>query len=145
MRIIKAGKEDADALIGLVLSLAQYEHLEPPNDEAVERLKSDLNVRYESFLAFDGSKAVGYAMFYYTYSSFLARPTLYLEDIFVQGEHRKEGIGKALFDSCVREAKEKGCGRMDFVVLDWNSSAQRFYERAGAKAMKEWILYRLSL
>jgi ribosomal protein S18 acetylase RimI-like enzyme len=145
MRIIKAGKEDADALIGLVLSLAQYEHLAPPNDEAVERLRRDLNVKYESFLALEGSNAVGYAMFYYTYSSFLARPTLYLEDIFVLEEHRKEGIGKALFDSCVMEAKEKECGRMDFVVLDWNSSAQRFYERAGAKSMKEWILYRLSL
>ncbi len=137
--------DDADLLLGLICELAHYEHLEPPDEEAKQRLREDLNRRYEAFIAFDDEKAIGYAMFYYTYSSFLAKPTFYLEDIFVLEEQRGKGAGKALFSRCVEEAKQKGCGRVDFVVLIWNENAQRFYEKHGAKPMDEWILYRISL
>lgn len=137
--------DDADPLLGLICELAHYERLEPPDEEAKQRLREDLNRRYEAFIAFDGEKAVGYAMFYYTYSSFLARPTFYLEDIFVLEEYRGKGAGRALFDRCVEEAKHNGCGRIDFVVLRWNENARRFYEKQGAKPMDEWILYRISL
>lgn len=145
MIVRKALKGDAEALLALICELAHYERLEPPSEEAKERLKKDLGVRYEAFLAFDGEEALGYAMFYYTYSSFLAKPTFYLEDIFVLEEHRKEGVGRALFERCVEEAKRTGCGRVDFVVLKWNKSAQLFYERHRARAMDDWTLYRIDL
>jgi len=145
MMIKKASIDHIEQLLELICELAYYEHLEPPDDGAKQRLKQDLNRRYEAFLAFEEKKAIGYAMFYYAYSSFLAKPTLYLEDIFVLEEHRGKGAGKALFEKCVEEAQRNGCGRVDFVVLKWNTSAQRFYEGFGAKPMEEWILYRVSL
>jgi len=145
MMIKKASIDHIEQLLELICELAHYEHLEPPDDGAKQRLKQDLNRRYEAFLAFEGKKAIGYAMFYYAYSSFLAKPTLYLEDIFVLEEHRGKGAGKALFEKCIEEAQRNGCGRVDFVVLKWNTSAQRFYESFGAKPMEEWILYRVSL
>ena len=92
-----------------------------------------------------GKFTVGYAIVFETYSSFLALPTLYLEDIFVLSEYRRHGIGLKLFRYCCAEARRRGCGRMEWVVLDWNKSAIRFYNRLGAKRMKEWQLYRLHL
>ena len=87
---------------------------------------------------------MGYAFIFETYSTFLARPTLYLEDLFVLADYRRMGIGGALLDHCIRLAYERGCGRMEWTCLDWNINAQDVYKRLGAKHLDEWYLFRLT-
>ena len=87
---------------------------------------------------------VGYAFMFETYSTFLALPTLYLEDLFVLPEHRKRGAGSALFRAVVAEAGRRGCGRVEWVVLDWNMLARNFYHRVGARHLDDWCYYRLT-
>lgn len=142
-----AAREDAKAFLSLIDALADYERLPRPSPAARRRLVRDgaaARPRFETLLAFSGGRAVGYAVFFETYSTFLARPTLYLEDLFVLPSHRGLGIGLALFRKCLAEARRRGCGRMDWTVLDWNTPAARFYEKLGAKKMKEWELFRLT-
>ena len=132
-------------LLQLITGLAEYEHLDPPYDTARERLFTDAfsdPPRYEAFLAIADGVPAGYMTFYHTYSSFLARPSLYLEDIFVREEFRHRGIGRELFSFCRDIARERGCGRMDWQVLTWNDPAIRFYEKAGGKRL-EWYSYRI--
>lgn len=133
--------------IALVCALADYEQLERPSADAIERLRHDAfseRPRYEAFLRLDDSNnAVGYAIIFETYSSFLALPTMYLEDLFVLPESRQHGHGKALFEHVRALAHERGCGRMDWTVLDWNQLAREFYHRSGAMHLTEWLLYRL--
>lgn len=144
--IRRAGPDDAPAILGLVGALADYEHLPPPDEAARTRLIRDMTgpgARLEGYLAEVGDRAAGYAFVLETYSSFLALPTLYLEDLFVLPEFRKQRVGIALFRAMVREAHARGCGRMEWTVLDWNMIAIDFYRRLGARHMKEWHLYRL--
>lgn len=133
----------------LVVMLAEYEKLDPPSDEARERLMHDIcgdSPRIEAMLAIDGQgKALGYAITLETYSSFQALPTMYLEDIFVREDARSLGVGSMLFDAVIALGRERGCGRVDWQVLDWNKLARDFYERRGAAPMKEWMLYRIDL
>ena len=146
VRIRKAGKADARSLLRLIDALADYEKLKRPTRQARNRLIRDGRGsarRYDAYLAFSGRTPVGYAIVFETYSSFLALPTLYLEDLFILPEFRKQKIGLALFRHCVGEASRRGCGRMEWVVLDWNAIAIRFYERLGARYLKEWHTYRL--
>jgi len=89
-----------------------------------------------------GGKCVSYVIYFFAYSSFLALPTLFLEDIFVLEEYRGQGIGKKMFDNCREIAKRANCGRIDFTVLKWNKPAQEFYEKNEAERM-EWFFYRL--
>lgn len=129
----------------LIEKLAEYEKLTPPDAEAKIRLKEDgleKEPKYEAYLALLDGKAVGYLIFFMTYSSFVARKTLYLEDIFVLEEHRREGIGQKLFEFCVKLAKDRDCGRLEFCVLNWNEPAIRFYEKNHAERL-DWIFYRL--
>lgn len=144
--IRKATRGDAKVILSLVDALAEYEKLVPPNAAAKERLINDMSgehPRFDAYLAeFDG-RAVGYAFVLETYSSFLALPTLYLEDLFVLPEYRKRKVGYTLFSAMVKEAHRRGCGRMEWAVLDWNQLAIDFYDRLGATHMKEWQLYRL--
>lgn len=143
--IRKAKKSDSRDFIKLVLALAKFESLKPPTSEGRRRLVRDIfeKRKLSLNLAFVEGNAVGYALYFFTYSSFLARPTLYLEDIFVLEEYRGKRMGLKLFRSCVREAKKNGCGRMEWNVLTWNSNAIRFYEKLGANRLKEWYYYRL--
>jgi GNAT superfamily N-acetyltransferase len=138
-------KSDAREFIELVLALAKFEHLDPPSADGRRRLVEDVFVkkRINLFVASEGKKLLGYALYFYTYSSFLAKPSLYLEDLFVREEERKRGVGLALFKRCAREAVSKGCGRMEWAVLTWNEKALRFYENLGAKRQAEWYTYRL--
>jgi len=132
--------------LSLIDALADFEKLKRPTAAARKRLVRDAfgpRRRFDALLAFDGTKAVGYAIIFETYSSFLARPTLYLEDIFILPESRRGGIGRTLFRACLREAKRRGCGRMEWVVLDWNANAIRFYERIGATRLREWLPFRI--
>jgi GNAT superfamily N-acetyltransferase len=146
IKIISAKKKDGKILLSLINALADYEKLKRPDKAARSRLLRDAfgkTKRFRVFLAFDGSTAVGYAIYFFTYSSFLALPTLYLEDLFVLPEYRTKKAGWKLFRSCVAEARKKGCGRMEWVVLGWNKLAIRFYERVGARRLNEWQTYRL--
>jgi GNAT superfamily N-acetyltransferase len=147
LRIRQAGPEDAAALFELVRGLADYEHLPRPDASAQQRLFRDLFSDHPKIFAllaeYDGAP-IGYAIYLETYSSFLALPTLYLEDIFVLPQHRKRNVGIALFAALVREAIARDCGRMEWVVLDWNESAIGFYKRLGARRMKEWQTFRLT-
>jgi len=148
--ILHARRRDAPQFLRLVVELANFEHLEPPSLVAKRRMVRDIfdRKRLELLLAFDKNSnrkqdALGYALFFYTYSSFLALPTLYLEDLYVSERFRRKRIGNALFMACVREALRKGCGRMEWAVLAWNEKAIKFYERAGARRLDEWHYYRL--
>ena len=143
----KATKSDSSTLLRLIESLAEYEHLTPPDAVAKERLISDMfreNPRIEASLAFADETPAGYTLMFETYSSFLARPTLFLEDLFVLPEYRGKGVGYALFKALVAEADRRGCGRVEWAVLDWNKLAIEFYERLGATHLKEWLCYRLT-
>lgn len=146
--IRRATQQDGIEFLSLINALADFEKLKRPTKAAQARLLRDAfgkKKRFSAYLAFVDTKAVGYAIVFETYSSFLARPTLYLEDLFVLPEYRKLRIGLKLFRYCLREAKRRRCGRMEWVVLDWNTNAIRFYERLHARYMKEWLLYRITL
>lgn len=146
-RIVKPKREDAKAVIDLVVGLARFEHLKPPNSKAKTRLVRDIFDRewVNVLVAKAGKQLVGYALYFYTYSSFLAKPTLYLEDIFVSSQARGTGVGESLFNRCLREARSHNCGRMEWQVLDWNRSAMRFYKNLGAEQISDIVLYRHDL
>ena len=134
-------------MLALIDALAAYEKLEPPDAKARERLINDMGgerPRFEAYLAETDGAAIGYAFVFETYSSFLAQATLYLEDIFVLPSYRRQRVGYMLFKEMVAEAYRRGCGRMEWTVLDWNRLAIDFYQRNGARHMKEWHLYRLT-
>ncbi len=145
---------DVPRLLDLIDGLADYESLPRPDSEARERMTHDATARQPRFRTLlseidnsDGTAGrmiVGYAIYFFTYSTFLARPTLYLEDIFVMPDARGQGAGRALFNACAREAVRQECGRMEWQVLDWNAPSIAFYERAGARMLKEWQLCRLA-
>jgi GNAT superfamily N-acetyltransferase len=140
--------------LSLVDALADYEKLKRPTRAARTRLLRDAlggrgklrrKKRFDTFLAFKDGRAVGYAIVFETYSSFRARPTLFLEDLFVLPEYRKQRIGLKLFRRCVAEARGRGCGRMEWIVLDWNQPAIRFYKKLKSRRMREWLLFRIDV
>jgi GNAT superfamily N-acetyltransferase len=142
----KARAQDADTVLQLIRALAAYEKLDPPDEAAERRLRNDLfgsGSRLDAFLVEVDGRAAGYALVLETYSSFLALPTLYLEDIFVLPEFRGRQAGSAIFRAMVQEARDRGCGRMEWAVLDWNTPAQVFYERHGAQRLSNWQTWRL--
>jgi GNAT superfamily N-acetyltransferase len=140
--------KDFDEFAGLIKALADYEHLAPPPADAIERLRADAfgtRPRFEAALARDAdNRAIGYAIWFETYSSFLAKPTMYLEDLFVLETARQSGAGGRLFEHVRSLGEQRGCGRMDWTVLDWNALARDFYNRRHAEWMKEWLLYRIT-
>lgn len=147
IKIHKAKKSDSKEILRLINELAGFEKLAPPDPKANKRLINDAFGKkplYSVLLAKDGEKSVGYAFYFFTYSSFLARKTLYLEDIFISENRRKLGIGKMFFDELIKIAKKNKCGRMEWCVLDWNVNAIKFYEKLGAKQLQEWLYYRMS-
>jgi GNAT superfamily N-acetyltransferase len=144
----RAKPGDMDAIHEMVDALADYEKLARPAPEARQRLHKDLfgsKPRIECLIALIDNKPVGYAITLEMYSSFLALPTLFLEDLFVLPEARGRRAGYLLFQAALDSAKQRGCGRMEWTVLDWNRLAIDFYDRMGAECMKEWRLYRMSL
>ena len=146
LRIERVDETNFDTFLDLIEKLAEYERLKPPDREARIRLKRDGlsdNPRYQAYLGRVDRLAVGYVVFFQTYSSFHANPTLFLEDIFVLEDYRRKGIGQVLFEFCIGKAAELGCGRMEWCVLDWNRPAIDFYEKNRAKRMN-WFFYRFS-
>ncbi|MCZ7555682.1 MAG: GNAT family N-acetyltransferase [Bacteroidia bacterium] len=147
VRITSLAHEHADHFLALIDALADYEKLARPDAAAKQRLLEDglgTRQRFEAFLAWIDDTPVGYAITFETYSSFLAKPTQYLEDIFILPEYRKQKAGLALFLHVAGLARTRGCGRMEWTVLDWNTSAQSFYDALGAVHLREWFLYRLT-
>lgn len=136
-------KKDSAEFIGLVRALARYEKLTPPTSAAAKRLIEDIGRRVRVLVAESSGKCVGYAIYFFSYSSFLAKPTLYLEDLFILPEHRKRGIGEKIFQGLRRQARRQGCGRMEWIVLNWNKPAINFYAKLGAKPLNGWTFYRL--
>lgn len=148
MVIRLATKDDGPAIIALVEALADYEKLEPPDEEARARLLQDTfgpEPKLRFWVAEAGSAVVAYAAVFFTYSSFLARPTLYLEDLFVHPDARQRGIATAMLAHLRAEAESAGCGRMEWTVLDWNEPAKKLYEGIGASIMDDWKLVRAVL
>jgi len=144
--IRNAARSDAELIVELIVGLAKFEKLRPPDAKSKSRLVRDIFDKklINVFVAKEGKTLLGYALYFFTYSSFLARPTLYLEDIFVRAENRHEGVGKALFMRCVEEAVRKGCGRIEWQVLTWNKKAIGFYRKLGAEKLDEYRQFRLN-
>jgi GNAT superfamily N-acetyltransferase len=147
VRIRPAESADVPVIADLIRQLAKFEKLE---DQVV--MTEDLLMRglfgprpfAEAVLAEEEATPIGFALFFHTFSTFLARPGLYLEDLFVLADHRGRGVGRALLAHLARLAVERGCGRLEWAVLNWNHEAIRFYERLGSRPNSEWTVYRLT-
>ncbi len=147
LSIRRATARDVPTILRLIRGLAEYERLAHEVEATAARVRRHGFGRrryFESLICRRHGRPVGFALYFFTYSTFLARPTLYLEDLFVVPEERGNGAGKALLQALARIAVDRGCGRFEWAVLDWNRPAIRFYERLGARLRKEWILTRLS-
>ncbi len=144
--IKKVDVDTFDEFLYLIGKLAEFEKLNPPDKDAEENLRKDYfsdKPKFEALIGKINDKCVAYIIYFFTYSSFLASPTLFLEDIFVLEEYRGQGIGKKMFESCREIAESRGCGRIEFAVLTWNKKAQQFYESNKAERL-DWFFYRLN-
>ncbi|MBE9255881.1 MULTISPECIES: GNAT family N-acetyltransferase [Aphanizomenonaceae] len=142
-----AQPSDAHTLFALIQGLAKYEKLSDAVIGNAEALKDHLfgSPKYvDAILAESQGQAVGFAIFFHNYSTFLTKPGLYLEDIFVLPEYRRQGIGKALLAKVAQIALERDCGRLEWSVLDWNVSAQAFYRNMGADILDDWRICRVT-
>jgi GNAT superfamily N-acetyltransferase len=147
LRIRPGELADVPLIAELIRGLARFEKLEHEVVMTEEKLTDSLfgERRYaETIIAEDDGEAVGFALFFHNYSTFLAQPGIYLEDLFVVPEKRGAGIGRALLERLAQLAVERGCGRLEWAVLDWNVDAIRFYNRLGAKPNADWTVYRLA-
>ncbi|HVG34621.1 MAG TPA: GNAT family N-acetyltransferase [Pyrinomonadaceae bacterium] len=145
VRIEKAQASDLSLILSFIKELAEYERLSHEVVATEELLRESLfgaNVKAEVIIAYDKDQAVGFALFFHNFSTFVGRPGIYLEDLYVQPHARGRGIGRALLVYLARLAKERGCGRLEWAVLDWNEPAIRFYENLGAVPMEEWTVFR---
>ena len=145
--IRKAQEHDTPLICQLIRELAEYERLSHEVVVEESRLREHLfgpRPFAEVLLSEDAGHVVGFAFYFYTYSTFLGRPGIYLEDLFVRPEHRGKGHGKALLIQLARTAVEQGCGRVEWSVLNWNEPAIRFYQSLEAKPKTEWTVYRLT-
>ena len=145
MKLERVTGENFDEFLSLVEQLAIYEKNDPPNEQGRARLRRDaLSKRplFDAYLCRINGNAIAYLILYMTYSSYLALPTLYLEDLFVVKEWRKKGIGQHMFEFCVQQAKNRKCGRMEWCVFDWNESAIEFYKKNDATCLNK-TYYRL--
>jgi GNAT superfamily N-acetyltransferase len=148
MLIIRpAQAKDVDGIFELIIGLAAYEKLTDNVTGNSELLRSHLfgdRPYAESIVAELDGKIVGFGLFFHTYSTFLTQPGLYLEDVFVLPEYRRQGIGKALMMSVAKIANKRGCGRLEWSVLDWNQPAIDFYQSLGATILPDWKICRMT-
>ena len=147
LRIEPATQHDVPLILNLVKKLAAYERLShevvATEEDFTAALFGTTRVA-EALLAFSGSQPVGFALYFSTFSTFVGRPGIYLEDIFVEPEHRGQGIGAALLTRIAKIACDRNCGRLEWSVLTWNEPSIGFYERLGAQRMEEWRVFRLA-
>jgi GNAT superfamily N-acetyltransferase len=147
LSIRETSEEDIPQIYNLILELAEYERLSHTVTADEKLLKENLfgKNRYGQvvFAEYEGEIA-GQALFFYNFSTFKGKPGIYLEDLYVRPAFRKKGIGKALLKYLIELAKDKNCGRVEWVVLNWNQQAIDFYRSLGAKSMDDWVVFRLS-
>ncbi len=147
LRIVPATERDLPVILELIQALAEYEklaHLVTATEERLRETFFGAKPAAEALLAHWDGECAGFAVFFATYSTFLAQPGLYLEDLYVKPHLRGKGIGLALLKHLARIAGERGFGRLEWGVLDWNQPAIQFYEKLGALPMDEWRKYRLT-
>lgn len=142
-----AEARDLPAVVELIRALAVFEKLPGPDDAAAARLTRHFaDGRFALLVAedSDGKTLIGYALYFFSYSTFLARPTLYLEDLFVTPAARGTGLGRQLMAALAATARAHDCGRFEWTVLDWNVRAQKFYRSLGAELLDEWRICRMT-
>lgn len=144
-----AVKADAGLILEFIRNLAEYERLADEVEATKAQIEATLfpaagTPAAHCVFAFTGTEPVGFAIYFHNYSTFLAKPGLYLEDLFVKPEFRGRGIGKALLLHLAAIARDRGCGRMEWAVLDWNTPAMEFYRALGASMMEDWKVCRLA-
>ena len=147
VRIVTATERDVPLILELIRGLAEYERLSHAVTATEERLRATLfgdRPAAEIVLAYLGEECAGFALFFANYSTFLAKPGIYLEDLYVKPQLRGKGAGFALLVHLAKLAVARGCGRVEWEVLDWNGPSIRFYQRLGAAPMEEWTRYRLT-
>ena len=147
LRVRRGTRKDATTIVALIRGLAEYEKLAHECEATVSGIRRHgfgAKRYFQTLICERAGAAVGFALYFFTFSTFLARPTLYLEDLFVLPAERGRGAGRALLAELARIAVRKGCGRMEWTVLDWNTPSIGFYERLGAKLRREWLLTRLT-
>lgn len=138
---------DVPALFQLIQALAEYEQLSHAVTGNVELLREHLfgpRPYADAIVAEVSAQPVGFALFFYNYSTFLTKPGIYLEDLFVLPDYRRQGIATALLSYLAQRATAEGCGRLEWSVLDWNASAIAFYERMGATVLPDWRICRVT-
>jgi GNAT superfamily N-acetyltransferase len=146
-RIAAARPEDCGILIELIGALAAYEKLSHQVVATEAQLRAELFCAQpviEAVIGWEGERAVGFALFFHNFSTFLARRGIYLEDLFVVPDARRRGYGRALLVHVARLAVERGCGRFEWAVLDWNRPAIDFYQALGATVLPDWRICRLT-
>ena len=147
LRIESATERDVPVILRMIKGLAEYERLGNHVIATEEKLRATLfgpRPAAEVLIGYDVSTPVGFALFFQNYSTFLAQPGIYLEDLFVVPEARGHGYGRQLLAHLARIAAERGCGRLEWSVLDWNQPAIGFYKKLGAVPMEDWTIFRLT-
>lgn len=145
--IRSASEKDVPAIFSLIIELAEYEKLSDQvvaTEDEIKKVLFGENNFVEILIAEYEGQIAGQALFFKNFSTFLGKPGIYLEDLYVKPEMRSKGIGKALLDKLISLAKERNYGRVEWAVLDWNESAIEFYEKIGAKKLDEWKIFRLT-
>jgi GNAT superfamily N-acetyltransferase len=148
MLIIRpAESRDTESIFELIRGLATYEKLSDRVTGNSELLRSHLfseRPAAEAIVAELGDLTIGFALFFPTYSTFLTQPGIHLEDVFVQPEYRRQGVGKALMTAIAKIAHDRGCGRLEWSVLEWNQNAIAFYQSLGATVLPDWKTCRMT-
>lgn len=138
---------DAQTIVDLIKAIADYEKLSDQvmatQESIIEHLFSQKSYA-ECLIGFENNEPIGFALFFHNFSTFVSKPGIYLEDLFIKESHRGKGYGKKLLLQVIALAKQRNCGRVDWSVLNWNKPAIDFYESLGAIAMNEWTVYRLN-
>ena len=146
-RVVRATERDVQQILELIKGLAEYERLSHMVEADENRLRRTLfgeRPAAEVWLALKGDECAGFALFFTNYSTFLGKPGLYLEDLFVKPQFRRQGIGLALLKKLASIARERDYGRMEWSVLDWNEPAINFYKKLGAVPLDDWTMFRLT-
>jgi GNAT superfamily N-acetyltransferase len=147
VEIKPAREEDVPVILAFIKELAEYERLSHTVVATEDILRQSLfeeNRGAEVVIGYYKEKPVGFALFFHNFSTFLGRPGLYLEDLYVKPEFRGKGIGRTMFHYLAKLAKERNCGRLEWSVLDWNEPAIKFYKSLGAVSLDDWTIFRIT-